>query len=81
MGEVVSVDARSARFVVKESTRLKSTKELSIQWDGATRFVLGKNVASASELAAGDTVKLAYSKMGDGKNLATSVSIIKAQKN
>ena len=80
MGELLSVDSPTRALVVRESTKVRSTKEITVRWDEATRFAMGAAGASSSDLSVGDTVKLTYTPGNGGRNLATSVAIIKAQK-
>ena len=77
MGEVISVDAASNTFVVRETLKDKSTKEISITCAPGTKIQMAGKTVTLSELASGDTVTVAYSPAADGKNMAKSVSISK----
>ena len=79
LGEILSIDLSKNQIVVRESTKDGSSKELSIQWNPATKFLVAGKPATAADLAVGDSAKLSYTS-GDAKNLAGSISIIKAQK-
>ena len=80
MGEVVSVDAASNTFVVRETLKDKSTKEISITCEPGTKIHISGKTVTLNELAAGDTVTVAYSPSADGKNMAKMVSISKPHK-
>jgi hypothetical protein len=77
MGEVVSVDAANNTFVVRETLKDKSTKEISISCEPGTKIQMASKTVTLNELAAGDTVTVAYNPTADGKNMAKSVSISK----
>ena len=80
MGEVVSVDAASNSFVVRETLKDKSTKEISITCETGSKIMMAGKAVTLNDLAAGDTVTVAYNPSADGKNLAKSVSISKPHK-
>jgi hypothetical protein len=77
-GEVVSVDAANNTFVIRETLKDKSTKEVSIQCEPGTKIMQAGKVATLSELTSGDHVTVAYS-TSEGKNMAKTVSIAKPQ--
>jgi len=78
-GEVVSVDAGNNSFVIRETLKDKSTKEITIMCEAGTKIMAAGKVATLNELAAGDHVTVAYSTSQEGKNMAHSVSIAKPQ--
>ena len=76
-GEVVSVDAAGNSFVIRETLKDKSNKEITIVCAAGTKISMTGKSATLSELAAGDHVTVSYAPSADGKNMATSVSIAK----
>jgi hypothetical protein len=76
-GEVVSVDAPGNSFVIRETLKDKSNKEITIVCEPGTKITLTGKTATLSQLAAGDHVTVSYSPSADGKNMAHSVSIAK----
>jgi hypothetical protein len=78
-GEVVSVDAANNSFVVRETLKDKSTKEITIDCQPGTKIMLTGKTATLNELMAGDHVTVAYT-ASNGKNMAQSVSIAKPPK-
>ena len=80
MGEVVSVDAASNSFVVRETLKDKSTKEITINCEPGTKIAMAGKTVTLNELAAGDTVTVGYNPGADGKNMAKTVSIVKPHK-
>jgi hypothetical protein len=78
-GEVVSVDAANNSFVIRETLKDKSTKEITIMCETGTKIMAAGKVATLNELTAGDHVTVAYSISQEGKNMAHSVSIAKPQ--
>ena len=80
MGEVVSVDSASSSFMLRETLKDKSTKEITINCEPGTKIMMtGKSVA-LDQVSVGDTVTVAYNPTADGRNLAKSVSIVKPHK-
>ena len=79
-GEVVSVDAPGNSFVIRETLKDKSNKEITIVCEPGTKIMMTGKTASLSELAAGDHVTVSYAPSSDGKNLAKSVNIAKPTK-
>ena len=79
-GEVVSVDAGNNSFVVRETLKDKSTKEITIACQAGTKIMVAGKTATLNELMAGDHVTVAYTASKDGKNMAQSVSIAKPHK-
>jgi hypothetical protein len=77
MGEVVSVDAASNSFVARETLKDKSTKEITITCEPGTKIQMAGKTVTLNELAAGDTVSVAYHPGADGKNMAKVVNISK----
>ncbi|PYQ13432.1 MAG: hypothetical protein DMH00_04450 [Acidobacteria bacterium] len=78
-GEVVSVDAANSSFVVRETLKDKSTKEITINCEPGTKIMMTGKASTLNELAAGDHVTVSYSPSQDGKNIAKTVSIAKPQ--
>jgi outer membrane lipoprotein-sorting protein len=76
-GEVVSVDTTSNSFVIRETLKDKSNKEITIVCAPGTKITMASKTATLSQLAAGDHVTVSYASSADGKNMATSVSIAK----
>ena len=76
-GEVVSVDAANNSFVIRETLKDKSNKEITIVCEAGTKIMMASKTATLSELAAGDHVTVSYSSSTDGKNMAKSVNIAK----
>jgi hypothetical protein len=76
-GEVVSVDAANNSFVIRETLKDKSNKEITIVCEPGTKIMMASKTATLSELAAGDHVTVSYSSSTDGKNMAKSVNIAK----
>ena len=58
----------------------KSTKEISITCETGSKIMMAGKTVTLNDLAAGDTVTVAYNPSADGKNLAKSVSISKPHK-
>ncbi len=79
LGQVVSVNAADNSFVVRESLKDKSTKEITFNTGPETKITMGGKKADFAKLAAGETVRVAY-QTADGKNVAESVSIMRSQK-
>ncbi len=77
MGEVVSVDAANSSFVLRETLKDKSTKEITITCEAGTKIAQAGKTVTLNELAAGDTVTVSYHASADGKNMAKTVSISK----
>ena len=77
MGEVVSVDSATSTFVVRETLKDKSTKEITITTEPGTKIQQAGKMVTLNELASGDTVTVSYNPTADGKNMARSVSISK----
>lgn len=75
LGQVVSVNAADNSFVVRESLKDKSTKEITFNTGPETKITMGGKKADFAKLAAGETVRVAY-QTADGKNVAESVSIM-----
>ncbi len=80
IGEVASANASDYSFVVRESLKNKSTEEITFYSEPSTKFVKARKKVDFAALMAGETVKVAYTTAADGKNVATSVSILKAAK-
>ena len=76
-GEVVSVDAANNSFVIRETLKDKSNKEITIVCEAGTKIMMASKAATLSELAAGDHVTVSYTASTDGKNMAKSVNIAK----
>jgi hypothetical protein len=76
-GEVVSVDNTGNSFVIRETLKDKSSKEITIVCETGTKIMMLGKAASLSQLAAGDHVTVSYSASADGKNMAKSVNIAK----
>jgi hypothetical protein len=76
-GEVVSVDAANNSFVIRETLKDKSNKEITVTCEAGTKVMVAGKTATMNELAAGDHVTVQYSPSADGKIMAKSVSIAK----
>ena len=76
-GEVVSVDTTGNSFVIRETLKDKSNKEITIVCAPGTKIMMTGKTASLSQLAAGDHVTVSYTASADGKNMAKSVNIAK----
>ena len=76
-GEVVSVDAANNSFVIRETLKDKSNKEITISLAPNAKIMLAGKTATISQLAAGDHVTVSYTPSADGKNMAHTVSIAK----
>ena len=78
-GEVVSVDAASSSLVVKYldyESEQETEKQITFATDSNTMF---ENVASLSEIKAGDTVSVDYVVGAEGKNTANTISVEKPE--
>ncbi len=78
IGEVVSANASDNSFIVREGLKSKSTEEITLYSEPSTKFLKARKKVDFAALTAGETVKVAYTTAADGKNVATSVSILKA---
>jgi hypothetical protein len=76
-GEVVSVDAANNSFVIRETLKDKTNKEITVSCEAGTKVMVAGKTATMNELAAGDHVTVQYSPSADGKIMAKSVSISK----
>jgi outer membrane lipoprotein-sorting protein len=76
-GEVVSVDSSSNSFVIRETLKDKSNKEITIVCAPGTKITMANKTATLSQLAAGDHVTVSYAPSADGKNMAKTVNIAK----
>ena len=79
-GEVISVDAAANSFVIRETLKDKSTKEITIVCEAGTKMMMTGKTASLGELAAGDHVTVSYASSADGKYMAKTVNIAKPHK-
>ena len=80
MGEVVSVDSASSSFMLRETLKDKSTKEITINCEPGTKIMMTGKGVTLDQVSVGDTVTVAYNPTADGKNMAKSVSIVKPHK-
>jgi uncharacterized protein DUF5666 len=76
-GDVVSVDAANNTFVVRETLKDKTNKEVTVACEAGTKVTIAGKTATLNELAAGDHVEVHYSPSADGKIMAKSISIAK----
>jgi hypothetical protein len=76
-GDITNVDAAAKTFTVKESLKGGKTRELTFTVGQETKVMIRGTAGKLDEIKAGDSVRVAYEKMGTTRH-AEQVAVVEA---